>query len=67
MNYKIYTFRKGEWNQPFDISLDSDKTLVLVFGTAKKEYIEEPLKYLAKSFSKSVIMGASSAGEISTR
>jgi hypothetical protein len=64
MNYKIYTFRKGEWNQPLDISLDSKKTLVLVFGTAKKEYIEESLKNLTKSFSKSVIVGASSAGEI---
>lgn len=64
MNLKIYTYREEEWNQPLDISLDSEKTLVFLFGTAKKEYIEEPLKNLKKSFTKSIILGASSAGEI---
>lgn len=64
MNFKIYTYKEEEWNQPFDISLDSEKTLVVLFGTAKKEYIKMPLENLQKHFPKSVIVGASSAGEI---
>ncbi len=64
MNLKIYTYMEEEWNQPFDISLDSENTLVLLFGTAKREYIKEPLASLQKYFPKSVIVGASSAGEI---
>ena len=64
MNLQIYMYREEKWNQPFDISLDSEQTLVLLFGTSKKKYIKEPLKNLQKYFPKSVIVGASSAGEI---
>lgn len=64
MNLKTYIFKEEGWNQPFDTSLDSEQTLVLVFGTSKKEYIKEPLLTLQKHFPKSKITGASSAGEI---
>lgn len=64
MNIETYTYKEEEWSHPFDRSLDSEKTLILVFGTAKKESIKEPLVNLQKHFPKSMIVGASSAGEI---
>ncbi len=60
---EIYTY-KDDWDRPIDPSLDSEKTVVLVFGTAKKALIEKPLSDLQASFPLSTIIGASTAGEI---
>ncbi len=63
MKLKIYTF-DTKWNEPFDETLNCDKSLVLVFATAKKHLIQEPLKELINHFSQATVIGASSAGEI---
>ena len=47
-----------------DASLDSEQTLIVLFGSAKTETIEKPLEELVVHFPKSTIIGASSAGEI---
>ena len=66
MRLETYTYssQSGEWNKPFDKSLDTDKCLVLVFATSKKNLIQKPLKQLVEEFSKATIIGASTAGEI---
>ncbi len=63
MKLTLYKY-SDKWNETFDESLNSEKSLVLVFGSAKKSLIEEPLKQLVNSFNKATIIGASTAGEI---
>jgi len=63
MNLEIYTYTK-EWNKPFNTSLDSEKTLIVLFGESKKELIQEPIEDIHKHFPNSIIVGASTAGEI---
>lgn len=52
------------WNAELDASFDSEQTLIILFGSAKIETIKKPLEELVGHFPKSIIMGASSAGEI---
>jgi len=63
MKLTIYKYSK-EWDEAFDETLNSEKSLVLVFGSAKKELVTKPLEQLVKSFSNATIIGASTAGEI---
>ena len=63
MRLKYYTFSK-EWNEVFDSSLDSEETLILVFGSSDKELVKKPLQELSSVFKNSIIIGASTAGEI---
>lgn len=64
MQLEIYVYSKNEWNRPFDGTLDSEKTLILLFGTGRRDLIIEPIKSLMESFKTSTILGASTAGEI---
>jgi hypothetical protein len=64
MKLELYTYKENEWNRPLDTSLDSEKTLVLVFGSAKKKLIGKALKFIYNSFTHATVCGASSAGEI---
>ena len=63
MKLTIYKYTDG-WDNPFDVNLNTKNSLVLVFGTAKKDIITKPLKELSSFFDKSTIIGASTAGEI---
>ena len=63
MQVEYYTFVK-EWDKQLDTSLDSEQTLILVFGLADSSQIKIPLKDLQKNFHNSIIIGASTAGEI---
>ncbi|RRS29833.1 MAG: hypothetical protein P794_10010 [Epsilonproteobacteria bacterium (ex Lamellibrachia satsuma)] len=63
MKLMIYSYQ-GEWNMPLDSTLDSEKTLVIVFGTSKKEKVDDPIEELLQHFPNSKIVGASTAGEI---
>jgi len=63
MILEYYTFKNG-WNTSPDISLDSPQTLILVFGSPNIKKITEPLEHIKNSFKNSIIIGASSAGEI---
>jgi len=63
MKLMIYSYQ-GAWNMPLDSSLDSNNTLVIVFGASKREIVNEPIQELVHYFPNSKIMGASTAGEI---
>ncbi|MCI0652274.1 MAG: FIST C-terminal domain-containing protein [Planctomycetes bacterium] len=52
------------WSVPQFPALDSDRTLVLVFGASSFAEHGEPIAQLAAHFAKSTIAGCSSAGEI---
>ena len=55
----------GTWDTALNSSLDNENTLVMVFGTSKKDKISQALQSVITTFPNSVIIGASSAGEIS--
>ncbi len=51
------------WSQAFP-NWNSDKTLVIVFGASSFKRVLEPFEQLSEAFSKSHIIGCSTAGEI---
>lgn len=63
MKLTIYKYN-NKWNKSFNETLNTEKSLVLVFGSSKKSLIEKPLEQLVKSFCNATIVGASTAGEI---
>ncbi|HEY4055141.1 MAG TPA: FIST N-terminal domain-containing protein [Kofleriaceae bacterium] len=58
------TFTKDGWDQPLPQNMDSDRTLVLVFGATS--YLDDPaaLAQLAESLPRSHRVGCSTSGEI---
>ena len=52
------------WNKVPDVNLDSPQTLLLFFGSPDKSIVESQLQSLSKKFSRSIMLGCSSAGEI---
>lgn len=58
-----YTVEDG-WDKQPDTSLDSLRTLVLLFGTPDIETIQPQLDELTSQFNQSIVVGCSSAGEI---
>ncbi|MFK5937336.1 MAG: FIST N-terminal domain-containing protein [Sulfurimonas sp.] len=63
MKLRYYTY-KGSWNEPLDKSLDSKQTLIFAFGLSNKEAVTAPLREVKDTFGHSIIIGASTAGEI---
>jgi len=64
MLLETYLYHHNAWNKILDNSYDSKNTLLIVFASATISKIEKPLKELSKTFSNSIIIGASTAGEI---
>lgn len=56
---------KTGWSQPLPVNMDSPQTMILAF--AAPSYLKNPgaISELAKAFPKSVVVGCSTAGEIS--
>src|SRR5229473_5491985 len=44
--------------------LDSENTLVVVFGAPELDEVQEPLRHLSAAYSRSHVIGCSTAGEI---
>jgi hypothetical protein len=64
---KLETFRyhsESGWSIPSFPHLDSERTLVLVFGSSDFVDHPEPIQELCRAFSTSVVIGCSSSGEI---
>jgi len=57
----LYT---NKWNKKLQSSLDSPDTLIVVFASSKIDCVRDAIDELAKTYSQSVIIGASTAGEI---
>jgi len=63
MKTQTYLYTDG-WDKPFDESLDSKNTLVMVFTSCSVESTEQRLKELRSCYKDSFIVGASTSGEI---
>jgi len=63
MKLKSYIYNSS-WNEHLDVSLDSTDTLIIIFGSSDLSLIKEPLNEIKDKFTKSIIIGASSSGEI---
>lgn len=60
----LYSLATRTFGTPLDRSLDSGRTLVLAFGAPEIVDDPTPLKELAAAYSKSIVIGCSSAGEV---
>ena len=64
MKLRLYRFTDG-WNEPFDTSLDSDSTLLLMFGEmGRNGEVNRAIDEICRAYPKSLKAGCSSAGEI---
>ncbi len=63
MLLKNYIYQNG-WSEPLDGSMDSENTLLILFGSSEKDLVTQPIKELQETFPQSVIIGSSTAGEI---
>ncbi len=65
MELEAFTYHPGTgWSQPLSPALDSESTLVVVFGSPDLEAVAGPLDELVGAFPKSHLIGCSTAGEI---
>ncbi|BDY13365.1 FIST signal transduction protein [Hydrogenimonas cancrithermarum] len=61
---RFYRFEK-EWNEPFDTSLDSETTFLLMFGEmGRDERLNRAIEEVCLAFPKALKGGCSGAGEI---
>ena len=63
MQIELLRYDGRAWSRPFP-ALDSDRTLLLVFGASSYLNEPEPINELTSAFPSSHIVGCSSAGEI---
>ena len=61
---KLYSYVGGEWDSKLDKLLDSDNTLVVVFGSSNIEPVKDGFDELVSLFPNSLIIGCSTSGEI---
>ena len=64
MKVNTYIYENSQWNTPFDTTLDSKNSLILIFASLEKEKIKEEVLKISKLFPLSIISGASTSGEI---
>ncbi len=64
MKIKTYLYSDNSWNEELDKNLDSQNTIVIVFGSINLEKIYNGLKDLFNIYRDSTIIGCSSGGEI---
>ena len=60
---KSYKFIHNEWSEPFDPTMDSENTMILVFFESTL-VIDKHLKKIKDFYPKSKILGCSTSGEI---
>lgn len=63
MQLQTYRYKDG-WNKALETSLDSDQTLITVFGSSDTEAAFTALTDLRLTFPRALIIGASGAGQI---
>ena len=64
MQTQLYICKEEKWDKSFDISLDSINTLILVFASLDPFKVQKEIAHIVRSFPNSIIMGASTSGEI---
>jgi len=63
MQLKYFTYN-GAWNKPLDNTMDSEKTLVIIFSTYSIGGLQTPLQELSAVYKSSIITGTSTSGNI---
>jgi hypothetical protein len=63
MELEIYTY-SGMWNKHFKSSLNTQETLIILFGSSNLEPIRNALAEISAFYTQATIIGSSSAGEI---
>jgi len=61
----LYSLTRKSWSSPLPVALDSERTLVTVFGATELLEDPAPLLELARAFPNSHVIGCSTSGEIS--
>ncbi len=64
MKVATYLYKDEKWDNPFDTSLDSKNTLILIFASLDEDKVQEKVAKIAQLFPTSIISGASTSGEI---
>ena len=64
MQTNLYIYKEQKWDNKFDISLDSANTLILIFSSLDQSKVQENVSNIATLFPNSIIIGASTSGEI---
>ena len=64
MQVSLLVYKEKKWDKTFDTSLDSKNTLVLIFASLDKLGVQEEVSKIAKFFPSSILLGASTSGEI---
>lgn len=64
MEVKTYSFTGGAWSSEPEGALDSEQTLVMMFGASALMDNPAPIEQVVKAFPRSTVMGCSTSGEI---
>ena len=64
MQVATYLYNDNQWNKKFDTFLDSKNTLILIFASLEEEKLKKEVLEISEIFPSSIIIGASTAGEI---
>ena len=64
MTVATYIYNEKKWSSFFDASLDSENTLILFFASIEEQEVKEQVSEIINTFPHSVILGASTSGEI---
>ncbi len=64
MNVGSYIYEQGAWSAPFDASLDSQNSLIVLFADQSEAAIQERISDVRAVYAYAIIVGASTAGEI---
>ena len=64
MQTNLYIYKEQKWDNKFDILLDSTNTLILIFASLDASKVQNEVLNIATLFPNSIIIGASTSGEI---
>ena len=64
MKLETYLYTNTKWNKELNPDLDSKNTLVIILASSNIEILQTPLADLTQKFPHSILIGASSSGEI---
>lgn len=64
MEVRTYSFTGGAWSSEPEAALDSEQTLVMMFGASELIDSPAPIERVVKAFPRSTVIGCSTSGEI---
>jgi hypothetical protein len=64
MQIKTYLFKNGYWDDILDASMDSENTLIIMFGSTNVLNVKKGIDDIVETFPKATVVGSSTSGEI---